>query len=45
MSKPAYFLVWVNGTQHRHNTRSAARLFAAMHKALGARVFVQPVGF
>lgn len=48
MSKPLYFLVWVNGVSHRFEgpaARSRARVFAAAQKALGKQIKFQAVGF
>jgi hypothetical protein len=45
MSKPAYWLVWVNGEQHRFTQRAAMRIFVAAQKALGRQVTIKAVGF
>lgn len=43
--KPAYWIVWVNGVQHRKDTRKEARTFAALEKLKGNRVIIKAVGF
>lgn len=45
MSKPAFFIVWVNGKQHRFEQRRTARLFAASARLTGQKVIFKPVGF
>lgn len=45
MSKPAFFIVWVNGIQHRFTQRRAARLFAVSARLTGQKVIFKPVGF
>lgn len=45
MSKPIYWIVWVNGTPHRYTQRAAARGFAMLRKACGDQVIVKAVGF
>ena len=45
MSKPAFFIVWVNGEQHRFTQRRTARLFAASARLTGQKVVFKPVGF
>ena len=45
MSKPLYWIVWVNGTANRFNERSRARGFALIQKALGRNVVTKSVGF
>ena len=45
MSKPAFFIVWVNGTQHRFEHRRTARLFAASTRLTEQKVIFKPVGF
>lgn len=45
MSKPLYFLVWVNGVSHRKDTRREARIFAALEKVKGNNVIIKAVGF
>ena len=45
MSKPAFFIVWVNGTQHRFTQRRTARLFAVSARLTGQKVIFKPVGF
>ncbi len=45
MSKPAFFIVWVNGIQHRFTQRRAARLFAASARLTGQKVIFKSVGF
>lgn len=43
--RPAYWIVWVNGVQHRKNTRREARTFAALEKLKGNSVIIKAVGF
>lgn len=45
MSKPLYFLVWVDGVSHRFSTRKGARCFAAIKRMAGCQVTIKPVGF
>ena len=45
MGKPAFFIVWVNGVQHRFAQRRTARLFAASARLTGQKVIFKPVGF
>lgn len=45
MGKPAFFIVWVDGVQHRFEQRRTARLFAASVRLLGKKVIFKPVGF
>lgn len=45
MSKPLYWIVWVNGASHRFNGRARARGFALVQKALGHNVVTKSVGF
>lgn len=45
MSKPAFFIVWVDSAQHRFTQRRTARLFAASARVLGKKVIFKPVGF
>lgn len=45
MSKPAFFIVRVNGIQHRFTQRHTARLFAASARLTGQKVIFKPVGF
>lgn len=45
VAKPLYFLVWVNGVQHRKDTRREARTFAALEKLKGNNVIIKAVGF
>lgn len=45
MSKPIYWIVWVNGSPRNFTQRSAARLYAAAQKTLGHQVTVKSVGF
>lgn len=44
MSKPAYFIVWVDGVPHRKETRKGARLFAASQKLIGRKVIFKGIG-
>lgn len=45
MSKPAYFIVWVDGVPHRKETRKGAKLFAASMRILGKKVIFKAIGF
>lgn len=45
MSKPAFYLVWVDGVSHKFTQRRTARLFAASARLTGQKVIFKPVGF
>ena len=45
MSKPLYWLVFVNSQTHKFTSRARMRLFVGTQKALGRSVIVKPVGF
>lgn len=45
MSKPAFFIVWVDGVSHKFTRRRTARLFAACARTVGKKVIFKPVGF
>lgn len=45
MSKPAFFIVWVDGVSHRFTQRRTARMFAAYARTLAKKVIFKPVGF
>lgn len=45
MSKPLYWIVWVNGAQHRFTRRAAARGFAMLRRACGDDVVIKAIGF
>ena len=45
MSKPAFFIVWVNGAQYRFDQRRAARLFAVSARMTGQKVIFKSIGF
>ena len=45
MSKPAFFIVWVNGVSHKFTQRRTARIFAASARIMGKKVIFKPVGF
>lgn len=45
MSKPAFFIVWVDGVSHRFTQRHTARIFAASARIMGKKVIFKPVGF
>lgn len=45
MSKPLFWVVWVNGEERKFYKRGAMRAFVAMHKALGHQVTQKAIGF
>lgn len=45
MSKPLYWIVWVNGVENRFLERARARGFALVQRALGYSVIIKSVGF